>query len=156
MQTFRTCPGLPSVVHQDWKQFRGIKSLFHFTGCSPLIQEGQSRNSRQELEAETTARCLLADHLAYACSAKFLKQPRFTCLRMVLPTVNWALLHRIAINMSPQTCPQANADGGNSSGKVSLFPGVSHIGKEINYHRIHPNHLLHLKVTAVRKIKWYI
>lgn len=121
-----------------------------------MIQEGQSRNSRQELETETTECCLLAGHLAYACSAMLLKQPRFTCLRMVLPTVSWALLHQIAINMSPQTCPQASADGGNASVKVSLFPGVSHIGKEISYHRIHPNHLLHLKVTAVRKTKWYI
>lgn len=75
---------------------------------------------------------------------------------MVLPTVSWALLHQIAIHMSLQTCPQASVDGGNSSVKVSLFPGVPHFGKEISYHRIHLNHLLHLKVTAVRKIKRYI
>lgn len=80
--------------------------------------------------------------LPLACSAVFLRQPRPISLGMALPTVNWALLHQLAVmNHAQQTCSWANLMGTISqvsvplprhfklSTKISCHPLIILIGK---------------------------
>lgn len=81
----------------------GEKDLLQLKSYSPLrevkeaIQDGNLRQELKQLRGGT----LLAGFLPLACSASFPVQPRLACSGMGLPTVAWALPHRLAIKRMP-------------------------------------------------------
>lgn len=71
------------LKHSDQKQLGEGQGLFHLTppGHTPSLRE-QTRYSRSEPEVETMEECSLLAHSG-SCSARFLTEPRTTCLGMV-------------------------------------------------------------------------